>query len=539
MFGVILTSHASPTSHRRPILDRLILFPHGETMGPDDLEVPSAGSPPDRPATGGPLPALRIFEPESRTARTRRILGMELTFVAHPSFDDPSVHEAILGPAPEGVAVEPPDRTSRAAYRVSYLAGSRGAAVLSREQEAHLFRKMNYLKYLASRIRDRVDPNRPRAADLDEIERLHVEAVELKNQIVEANLRLVISVVKKRLRAGVYLSDRVSDGNFALLLAVDRFDFARGNRFSTYATWAIINEIVRSDRKEQRRHKRSDPAVPRRLSRRPNPRAGSTSNMRPSTSAEQRSSGSSDGWTGASARSSRTATGSAASPSSRSARLAGAWGSARNASARSSNALTRSSASSPVSSRSSRRSCDAGHESERAWDSRPRLAVGSEPFLHEDTAMRLMVLGVDHRSAPTSVRENLAFPGECHGRGLSALQASFPGTEFVAAVDLQPGRGLRGRRVGTAGSPRAVILPGPVPRDAGRERERAPGRAPRGVRDRPSLPRHGRPGEPGARRGPDPRPGPRGLQGRRQPGNHRADPPYRLPESLARRQASP
>src|SRR5439155_14330232 len=45
--------------------------------------------------------------------------------------------------------------------------------------------------------------------------------------------------------------------------------------------------------------------------------------------------------------------------------------------------------------------------------------------------MSLMVLGVDHLSAPRSVRENLAFPGECHGRGLGALQASFPDTEFV------------------------------------------------------------------------------------------------------------
>ena len=45
--------------------------------------------------------------------------------------------------------------------------------------------------------------------------------------------------------------------------------------------------------------------------------------------------------------------------------------------------------------------------------------------------MSLMVLGVDHRSAPTSVRESLAFPGECHGRGLGALETSFPDTEFV------------------------------------------------------------------------------------------------------------
>jgi glutamyl-tRNA reductase len=45
--------------------------------------------------------------------------------------------------------------------------------------------------------------------------------------------------------------------------------------------------------------------------------------------------------------------------------------------------------------------------------------------------MRLMVLGVDHLSATTSVRESLAFPGECHGRGLDALKASFPDNEFV------------------------------------------------------------------------------------------------------------
>jgi glutamyl-tRNA reductase len=62
----------------------------------------------------------------------------------------------------------------------------------------------------------------------------------------------------------------------------------------------------------------------------------------------------------------------------------------------------------------------------------PQWAVGVKHFLNQqDATMSLMVLGVDHRSAPTSVRESLAFPGECHGRGLGALKASFPDTEFV------------------------------------------------------------------------------------------------------------
>jgi RNA polymerase primary sigma factor len=188
---------------------------------------------------------LRIFDSESETARetlgvrARRILGADLSYIAHPSFDDPNAHDAILAPAPEPVA--------------SPSAGPMTpSATLSREQEAHLFRKMNYLKRLAARLRDHIDPHRPATADLDEVERLQAEAQELRNHIVESNLRLVFAVVKRRLRPGHDRSERVSDGQFALLLAADRFDCTRGTRFSTYATWAIFNELARYDRRERR-----------------------------------------------------------------------------------------------------------------------------------------------------------------------------------------------------------------------------------------------------------------------------------------------
>ncbi len=49
------------------------------------------------------------------------------------------------------------------------------------------------------------------------------------------------------------LEERASDGNLALIRAVERFDFARGYRFSTYATWAFFNEFVQRDRRERRR----------------------------------------------------------------------------------------------------------------------------------------------------------------------------------------------------------------------------------------------------------------------------------------------
>jgi RNA polymerase primary sigma factor len=142
--------------------------------------------------------------------------------------------------------LQPPARLA------SLPAGRSGARVLSREQEAHLFRKMNYLKYRAHQLREQLDPDQPQPGDLAEIERLRTEALAVKNRIVELNLRLVISIAKTRVRAGYDLSECVSDGTLALMLAVDGFDFARGYKFSTYATWAIRNELARKERRSLR-----------------------------------------------------------------------------------------------------------------------------------------------------------------------------------------------------------------------------------------------------------------------------------------------
>ena len=95
MFGIILTPRGSPAPCPRPDLDRLNLFPRGETTGPEDLEEPTAGLRRGRPTAGEPSPGLRIFDPKSRRsrkahiARARRLLAADLTYIAHPSFDDP------------------------------------------------------------------------------------------------------------------------------------------------------------------------------------------------------------------------------------------------------------------------------------------------------------------------------------------------------------------------------------------------------------------------------------------------------------------
>ncbi len=174
-------------------------------------------------------------------------MEMSLEFIPNEIFDD--ANEAtvaeILSPTPEPVI--PPRKMKPPAGLPTYLASLYDVQLLTREQEYHLFsRKMNFLKYQAAKLREQLDLSNPKSSLMDEIDRLYQASVDVKNQIVQANLRLVVSIAKRHVGGSDDFFGLISDGNMSLIRAVEKFDYARGNKFSTYASWAIMKNFARS-----------------------------------------------------------------------------------------------------------------------------------------------------------------------------------------------------------------------------------------------------------------------------------------------------
>ena len=190
-------------------------------------------------ATAAPTDA-RAQKRRATRMRAERLLRTEIGYLYHRSFDYVNAEKRILRPPSAAAAGR---RTSRAPSGADfYLARLYEVPLLSQEEETHLFRKMNYLKFRADRLRQKLNPRTATVSQLDDIEQLQEEALEVRNQIIEANLRLVFSLAKRYASVGSAAFDEfMGEGHVTLMRAVEKFDFSRGVKFSTYATWAVVN----------------------------------------------------------------------------------------------------------------------------------------------------------------------------------------------------------------------------------------------------------------------------------------------------------
>jgi RNA polymerase sigma factor (sigma-70 family) len=145
-------------------------------------------------------------------------------------FEDPALEGGILAEMPGEVEYA---ASVESAPNLDWYDGRDALPVLTEEQERHLFRKMNFLKYRA---------NRPDALPED-LE----EAKAIREHLVRANLKLLFRVLKPYDSYAQERQDLLSDGELALWRAVEKFDYSYGRRFSTFATKVIqrrLNERV-------------------------------------------------------------------------------------------------------------------------------------------------------------------------------------------------------------------------------------------------------------------------------------------------------
>jgi DNA-directed RNA polymerase sigma subunit (sigma70/sigma32) len=189
--------------------------------------------------------------------RAQRVLDQAFEYMYHESFDNPALDAEIVAPMPGAAEFEANRRNMRVPKDAPpELASLYEIPLLTKEQEQHLFRKMNYLKHQAKKLREQVDPASARTQDLDTIESLQKQAQEIKDLLVNCNMRLVVSIAKKHSAQSDNFFELLSDGNVSLLRAVEKFDYSRGNKFSTYASWAIMKNFARSIPEEQHRRER-------------------------------------------------------------------------------------------------------------------------------------------------------------------------------------------------------------------------------------------------------------------------------------------
>ena len=173
--------------------------------------------------------------------------GIDVLKISDSDDDDEVEVEKIDLSVPDGVSVEDPVRM--------YLKEIGKVPLLSAEEEIELAQKMEAgavasekISILRGRVKESEDEEEINdlKAEIKSLQREVDRGADAKKRLAEANLRLVVSIAKRYVGRGMLFLDLIQEGNLGLIKAVEKFDYRKGYKFSTYATWWIRQAITRA-----------------------------------------------------------------------------------------------------------------------------------------------------------------------------------------------------------------------------------------------------------------------------------------------------
>ncbi|MEO1497925.1 MAG: sigma-70 family RNA polymerase sigma factor [Planctomycetota bacterium] len=177
--------------------------------------------------------------------RVRELLHTEIAFIPNKSFVGrrDADHLSELAEAVETGEVDGVQKLANGLP--AHLGRMCATPLLTNEQETELFRRLNFCRYRANALRSRLRINSPDAAKVAEVEEYLQRADRIRNYLIQANTRLVMSIARRFADAKNGFDDLLSQGVASLMHSVEKFDYARGYRFSTYATCAVRRDLYR------------------------------------------------------------------------------------------------------------------------------------------------------------------------------------------------------------------------------------------------------------------------------------------------------
>ncbi len=179
-------------------------------------------------------------------ADLQAVLAEPMDYVEDPAFRRKNAEAALFDRAPE----IPTPNTSWYHPVMENLTDARSAngivnVVLTARQERALFLQFNYARYRVRRLQDEVGDDPVTDEQARELLRWYGKASHLRDRIAQFNLALVLAMAKRVRSSDLDFADLISEGNMALLRAIDKFNVSRGFKFSTYACRAILKAFSR------------------------------------------------------------------------------------------------------------------------------------------------------------------------------------------------------------------------------------------------------------------------------------------------------